>query len=148
MSDIDLQEGKILFEGEWLSAEELKKMIQEKMQAEDMKFANLASALEELNKSLENSHAVEVRVVITKDEYEKLKTLGGDNDIDSVRSAIHAFIGEDKKEKSEKKKMVIKCPKCKAPIEVTTDERPLVIECDGCGTSGRLTAQNKWAKLE
>ena len=72
MSEIDLQEGKILFEGEWLSAEELKKMIQEKMQAEDMKFANLASALEELNKSLENSHAVEVRVVITKDEYEKL----------------------------------------------------------------------------
>ena len=43
---------------------------------------------------------------------------------------------------------VIKCPQCMTPIEVTSDERPLVVECGHCGTSGRLTAHNRWAKLD
>ena len=44
-------------------------------------------------------------------------------------------------------KLVIKCPKCKAPIEILSDERPLNVECSECGTGGRLTSENTWAKL-
>jgi predicted Zn finger-like uncharacterized protein len=63
-----------------------------------------------------------------------------------------AFIGGGKAEPAvkaeENKKMVIKCPKCKAPIKINSDERPLAVECSQCGTGGRLTHENKWAKFK
>ena len=156
MREINLDDGKIKFENAWYTADELAGMIQEKMKEGDMKFADIAGALEELNKSLENSHALEIRLVITKDEYQKLKELGGDDDRDAVRKAIMAAIGGGDQDASngnqnsglaQKKQTAIKCPGCKAPIKITSDERPLVVECSKCGVSGRLTAQNKWAKI-
>ena len=156
MREINLDDGKIKFENEWYTAEELAGMIQEKMKAGDMKFADIAGALEELNKSLENSHPLEIRLVITKDEYQKLKKLGGDDDRDAVRKAIMAAIGGEDQNASnanqnsdpmKKKQTAIKCPGCKAPIIITSDERPLGVECSKCGESGRLTAKNKWSKM-
>ncbi len=145
MSEINLEEAKISVEGQWLSAEDLTNMIQEKMQAGDMKFSNLAAALEELNNTLENSTTLDIKLVLPKEEYEKLKAAGGDDDRESVRKAITAFIGGST---AGVKRLAIKCPKCKASIEIPTDERPLDVECSNCGTGGRLTAQNKWAKLD
>ncbi len=145
MSEINLEETKISVEGQWLSAEDLTNMIQEKMQAGDMKFSNLATALEELNSALENSTTLDIKLVLPKKEYKKLKAAGGDDDRESVRKAIMAFIGGST---AGVKRLAIKCPKCKASIEITTDERPLDVECSKCGTGGRLTAQNKWAKLD
>lgn len=162
MSEISLQDGKIDFEGKWLSAEDLTGMIQEKMQTGEMKFANLAAALEELNDVLEHAAKLDVQIILSKEEYENLKALGGDDDNKSVRKAVMAFINKDKAEPAQKsaapagepsqtssskpektKKTIIKCSKCKKPIEVTTDERPIDIECPHCGTSGRLKAQDK-----
>ncbi|MBW2193359.1 MAG: hypothetical protein JRF27_06180, partial [Deltaproteobacteria bacterium] len=60
MSEINLEDAKINSEGKWLSAEDLTNMIQEKMQSGDMKIANLAATLEELNNALENSHTLEI----------------------------------------------------------------------------------------
>ena len=85
MSEINLDDGKIMYEDEWYSADELSGMIREKMESGEMKFAGIAAALEELNKALENSHALEIKIVITKDDYQKLKELGGDED--RLRSA-------------------------------------------------------------
>ncbi len=156
MSEINLDDGKIKFENEWYAADELAGIIQEKMKTGDMKFAEIATALEELNKTLENSHAMEIRLVITKDEYQKLKEFGGDDDRDAVRKAIMAAIGGEDQNVSnanqnsgsvKKKQIAIKCPGCKAPIKITSDDRPLVVECSKCGVSGRLTAQNKWSKI-
>jgi DNA-directed RNA polymerase subunit RPC12/RpoP len=158
MSEIRLEDATINYEGEWRSADDLSRMIQEKMESGEMKFAGLASALEELNKAIENSQAIDVKLVITKEQYEKLKKLGGDDDNASVRKAIMAFIGGEKKKaapskkaapakkdapKAEGKPTTIKCSKCKTPIEVTSDERPLNIECDYCGTSNLLEAEKK-----
>ncbi len=156
MSEINLDEGKIKYEGEWYSAEELSGMIQEKMKSGEMKFAGIAAALEELNRALENSHTLEIKLVIPKDNYRKLKELGGDEDREAVRKAIKASIRGDNQaiarvtESSppKKKQLAIKCPQCKAPIKITSDERPLIVECSNCGASGRLTAQNKWAILD
>ena len=92
MSDIDLQEAKISFEGGWLSAQDLTKKIQEKMDAGDMKFSSLAAALEELYKVLENSQKIETKIVILKEQYKKLKAFGGGDDRDCVLKAIKAFI--------------------------------------------------------
>ena len=80
MSDIDLQNAKIHFEGEWLSSEDLTNKIQDKMQAGDMKFSNYAEALEKLNIALETSRQIEARILLLKEDYDKLKTLGGEDD--------------------------------------------------------------------
>jgi hypothetical protein len=144
MSEINLEEAQINVDGQWLSAENLASMIQDKMEAGDMKFSDLATALEQLNTAMENSTTMAIKLVLPKDDYEKLKAAGGDDDRECVRKAINAFIGGST---AGVKKLMIKCPKCKGPIEVTTDERPLEVECSKCGTGGRLTAENKWGKL-
>ncbi len=139
MSDIDLQAGKINLAGEWLAVEDLKSNIQAKMNAGDMKFSNLAAALEELNAALENSHKIETKIVISKADYEKLKKLGGeDDDLTCVHKAVMEFIKGGLSSVPEGKKKVIKCAKCKAPIEISMDEMPTEIECPECGTVGRL----------
>jgi len=180
MHEINLEDGKINHEGKWLSADDLTNMIQEKMKAGDMKFANLATVLEELNKALENSHTLEIKLVLTKDEHKKLSELGGKDDRESVRKAVMAFIGGPRREKPapspekpvpspekpvpspekpapspkkppspEKKKVVaINCPKCKSPLEVSGDDRPVQVECQKCGTEGIITADNKWIRHE
>ncbi|MBL7178664.1 MAG: hypothetical protein ABIK98_10115 [Pseudomonadota bacterium] len=152
MSDINLQEGKINFEGQWLSVENLTGRIKEKMDAGDMKFSSLAIALEELNKALENSHTIETKLVIHNADYEKLKALGGGDDLTCVRKAIMAFIEADVQEEpvsestaepEEKKKKTLKCAKCKATIEISVDEMPTEIVCPECGTIGRLKPHSK-----
>ena len=156
MSEIDLQEGKINVEGEWLSVDDLTQKIQAKISAGDMKFSGLAAALEALNLALENSHTIQTTIVIPNADYEKLKELGGGDDQACVLKAILAFIGSDGPAKSApeptsepaaktdvKKKKAIKCAKCNTAIEITTDEIPSEIECPECGTLGRLKAHNK-----
>lgn len=147
MSEINLDEAKINHEGEWFSAEELTQRIQEKMQEGDKKFADLAAALEELSKALENSHTVETKVAISKTDYEKLKELGGEDDLAAVRKAVMAFVqGADPAAPAaepEKKKKVIKCSKCKGPIEIPADEPPSEITCPSCGSTGRLKPKEK-----
>jgi len=151
MSDIDLQAGTINYQDQWLSVEDLTGKIQEKMNAGDMKFSDLAAALEELNKALENSNTIETKIVIHTADYEKLKELGGGDDLACVHKAIMAFIAGDTQEEPPsqaeepkvKKKKAIKCAKCKATIELPTDERPTEIECPECGTMGRLKSPNK-----
>ncbi len=156
MSEINLDDGKIMYEGEWYSADELSGMIQEKMDSGEMKFAGIAAALEELKHVLEDSHTLDIKLAITKADYQTLKKLGGDEDREAVRKAIMAAIGADDQSgaknaesgPAKKKQMVIKCPQCKAPIKITSDERPHIVECSKCGANGRLTAQNKWAILD
>ena len=149
MHEINLNEAKINLDGAWFSADDLTNKIQEKMNAGDMKFADLAGALEELQNALENATTLDVKVILSKAEYEKLKSIAGEDDHGCVIKAIMAFIAEEQTatDVKDKKKLVIKCPKCKAPIEITSEERPLDVECSMCGTGGRLTTENKWAKL-
>ena len=151
MREINIGEAKINLDGVWFSAEDLTNRINEKMQAKDMKFADLAAALEELQNALENATPLEINVVLSKEEYEKLKSIGGNDDRERGTKAIMAFISSSQEKPpaflNDKKKLVIKCPKCKAPIEIISDERPIDVECSKCGTGGRLTPENKWAKL-
>lgn len=153
MSEIRMDDGTIQVGGEWLTTDDLAKRIQEKIQSGDTKFTNLAAALEELQTVLEKSHILEVKLVITKDEYEKLRARGGEDDRESVRKAIMEFVGgsdqqEPVAQNSAPPKLTINCPhpQCMLPIEITTDDRPIMVECSNCGISGWLTAENKWGK--
>ncbi len=152
MSKIDLQNAKINFEGEWLSSEDLTNKIQEKMQAGDMKFSSYANALEELNVALESSCEIEAKILLLKDDYDKLKTLGGEDDAACVKKAIMAFIEGDAQKKVSptpatepemQKPQTIQCEKCNALIEVSPDEKQTDVECPECGTSILLKPKGK-----
>ncbi len=150
MSEIRLDDGTINYNGEWLTVDDLTKRIKEKMDAGDMKFADLATILEELKKVIEDSHKLEIKIAIYKEDYEKLKALGGEDDRECVRKAIMAYTRKDIEGTpapiADVDKMAIKCPKCKITIEVPSEERPSIIECPECGTSGRFKPKTKWEK--
>ena len=95
-SRIDLERESILHQGDWLTADDLKAQIQEKMESGDMKFATLASLLEELNTAIESSQVVETKIILSKDQYEKLSLLSNGEINDGVRKAILAFIEDEK----------------------------------------------------
>ena len=97
MHEINLGEAKINVDGVWFSADDLTTKIQEKIDTGDMKFAALAGALEQLQDALDNAVTLEVKILLAKDEYEKLKSIGGEDDQACVTKAISAFIGGDHK---------------------------------------------------
>ena len=164
MSEIRLEDASIQVDGQWLTADDLSAMIKNKIDSGEMKIAQLAAALEELNSAMENTRVLEESVVISKSEYEKLKKIGGEDDNGNVRKAIMAYIAKGKAsiaieektanadtpqpvdsntsqavEKSPEPNSSVKCTGCRRTIEVPSNERPIVIDCPHCGTSCRLT---------
>lgn len=152
MAEINLEEARIKYKGEWLSVEDLAELIKQKMEAGDMKITNLAAALERLKTTLEDAHELEIKMLLIREDYEKLIALGGGDDRACVRKAIMAFIeggGQADStptagsEGKEKKKSLIQCAKCKTPLEIPSDERPVEIECPYCGTSRMLQSEDE-----
>jgi hypothetical protein len=139
MGEINLDESKILIDEQWFSADEIKQQIQEKMDGGDMKIAGLAQALEELNKAMEGAHALDVRIVITKDQYEKLRSMVDGDDRACLKAAVAAFIGHGS---GADKKRYIRCANCKARIELPRGERPTEIQCPECNAVGRLKSRS------
>jgi hypothetical protein len=164
MAEIRLTEGTIRFQDEWVSADDIKARIKEKMDAGDMKFAEEAAALEELNQAMEKAHPIEARLVLSKSDYEKLRKRGGDDDNESVRKAILAFIegGGKKTPVMEKPKSApapkppepeppartVTCTKCNRVMEVPAGEEPSELECDFCGMSILLEKEGEAAAPE
>ena len=166
---IDLALGAILHENEWLSANDLKEQIKSKMDAGDMKIALLAGLLEELNAVMESSQVLETKIVISKEQCEKLTLLGGEDLDECVRKAVIAFVEDESppmavpevefvaspppqsEAKSGQaataakvKKTVINCSKCNAPIEIDMEDMPSEVKCSNCNARGVLkTSKNK-----
>jgi len=164
MDHIDIENGRIQYEDDWYSAEDLKQSIQEKINSGDMKFSKQAALLEELNTALETSHVLETKIILTSDQYEKLTLIGGGNDDKCVRKAVLAYIGtqnagdpeveiiyDDNKNEGQptadgakKKTMTINCSKCAEPIEIDMKDMPSEIRCPSCNARGVLkTHKNK-----
>jgi hypothetical protein len=93
MNSLNLEEGTIMHEGQWVTAGDLAERIQNQINEKNMKFASLAASLETLNTALENSQQVEVKIVLPKDMYEKLKAKGGEDDKESIKKAIISYVG-------------------------------------------------------
>lgn len=142
MGKINLEDAAIEVNGEWFTAEDLTRRIQEKMESGDMKFADLAAALEELKKAIDASHTLEIKTVITKDEYQQLIAVGGGDDRECVKKAILSFIGQGPSAAGGgAKKGKIKCANCQSMIEIPPGERPTEIRCPKCNAVGRLKAK-------
>ncbi len=98
MDNICLEEAKINFEGTWLSVDDMASIIKRKINDDDLKFANLAVALEQLNRAIDNTYTIEgFKFVISKDEYEKLTALGGNDVCDCLKKAVKAYIKQGNK---------------------------------------------------
>jgi len=160
MEDLNLNDGKIQFEGSWLTAGDLKRQIKEKIEVGDMKFARHASALERLGIALENSQRLDVSLVISKEEYEELKSVGGTDDMECVRKAILSFIGYEVEmdgaatvqtqtitepvqsvsaaDDRDGNKTAVRCFKCKSPMEIMQGEDPMEIRCSQCNAVERM----------
>lgn len=140
MHEINLQEAKISYDGEWLSVEEISRRIKQKMDSGDMKFAGLASALEALNRALEDAHTLFFRMVLERSDYNLLKAVGGNDTRECIVKAIHWFIGEDSPTDAGKsrKKGRIRCASCNQPIEISLDQENGEITCTHCGARGLL----------
>ena len=117
------------------------------MQSGDMKIAKLAAALEELNRAMEETHTLQVKLVLSKEEHEKLTTFQGDEFREFLHRATRAFLSGKEGEEippasisktAERTKTVVICKKCQTPIEIKAKERPIEVECPRCGTSWRL----------
>ena len=93
MNGLNLEDGKIMHEGQWVTAEDLTERIKQQINENNLKFAGLAASLETLNNALENSKQVEVKITLSKDIYEKLKAKGGDDDKECIKKAIKSYIG-------------------------------------------------------
>jgi len=144
MNNIRLYDATIHVNGRWLSEADLKEMISRKMGSGDMKFADLAAALEELCTAIENACLIEESLVLSKKEYEKLRELGGDDDHASVRKAVMAYIRKEKEtsaanDVTDGGNAIVRCTKCMSLLEVPSAKRPIVLDCPKCGTSFRLT---------
>jgi len=166
MKDINLEEAKIKVEGKWFTSEEIAGEIQRKIQAGDMKIADYASALEKLTITIENSHLIEVKLVITKSEYNKLRELGKGDDKECIYKAIQAFISKKKQiekksleekysnssgfflEKTDTEKTVVKCIKCKSPIEIPTGTASGDVRCPRCSEEGSIETQEDQIKYK
>ena len=69
MDNICLEDAKIKFEGAWLSADDLARIIRYKIKTGNLQFAKVASALEKLNRALKNTCTIEgVKLVLSKEE--------------------------------------------------------------------------------
>lgn len=144
MNEINLDDGTVLVEKQWLTADDIKQRIEEKMAAGDMKFARLAKALEELNTALEGARTLKIRTVISKAQYEKLRSMVEGDDRTCVKEAIAAFIGERAGAPGagrSHKKSYIRCANCRARIELPKGERPTEIRCPECNAVGRLKSR-------
>jgi hypothetical protein len=166
MKDINLEEAKIKVDEKWLTAEEIASEIQKKIQAGDMKIADYASSLERLTVAIENSHMIEVKLVIIKQEYNMLRELGKGDDKECIHKAIQAFIGrknptvkkslEEKisnsgglfLEKTDTEKTVVKCIKCKSSIEIPNGKASDGVCCPRCNEEDSMPTQEVLIKYK
>jgi hypothetical protein len=150
MKEVNLEESKIKIQDKWFSAQELAEEIQKRIQGGDMKIAAYASALETLIIAVENSHVMDVKLAISKEEYNLLKKIGKGDDAECIRKAIRVFISRKKQpeksgleekyaatkndvsEKSMPDKTIGKCMKCNSSIEIPQGTNPENMLCSEC----------------
>ena len=92
MHEINLEDARIAFDGQWLSVDDLTGRIQQKIDAGDMKFAQLAAVLEKLKNALEETVVLETELVLSKRNHDLLTSLGGQDAKKGVRRAVLAYI--------------------------------------------------------
>jgi hypothetical protein len=88
MSIINLADAKVSYEGQTLPAINLISKLQVQLQETASRVAAMAAILGQLQTALLNSHTVEVKLTLSKEDYDRFRSLGGADDSDRIRKAL------------------------------------------------------------
>lgn len=88
MNIINLEDTKVFYEGQTLPAIDLIGKLQTQLHEEASRMAAIAETLGDLQTALLNSHTVEVKLTLSKEDYDKFKSLGGTDDNERIHKAL------------------------------------------------------------
>ncbi len=100
MNIINLADAKVTYEGQTLPAVNLISKLQVQLQETASRVAAMAAVLGQLQTALLNSHSVEVKLTLSKEDYDRFRALGGVDDSDRIRKALLNLIRSEETEPS------------------------------------------------
>jgi DNA-directed RNA polymerase subunit RPC12/RpoP len=98
MSIINLADAKVSYEGQTLPAINLISKLQVQLQEAASRMAAMAATLGQLQTALLNSHSVEVKLTFSKEDFDRFRALGGEDDSDRIRKALMNVIHSEEVE--------------------------------------------------
>jgi len=101
MGTINLADAKVAYEGQMLPAINLIGKLQTQLQEAACRIAAIATTLGELQTALLNSHTVEVKLTLSKEDYERLRSMGGMDDNERIRKAVMTAIHSEESANSQ-----------------------------------------------
>jgi hypothetical protein len=92
MGIINLADAKVSYEGQTLPAINLISKLQTQLREATCRIATIAETLGDLQTALLNSHTVEVKLTLSKEDYGRFKSMEGMDDSERIRKAIMTVI--------------------------------------------------------
>lgn len=92
MGIINLADAKVSYEGQTLPAINLISKLQTQLREAACRIAVIAETLGDLQTALLNSHTVEVKLTLSKEDYGRFKSMEGTDDSERIRKAIMTVI--------------------------------------------------------
>jgi hypothetical protein len=92
MGIINLADAKVSYEGQTLPAINLISKLQTQLREATCRIAAIAETLGDLQTALLNSHTVEVKLTLSKEDYGRFKSMEGMDDNERIRKAIMTVI--------------------------------------------------------
>lgn len=100
MDIINLEDAKVSYEGQTLPAVNLIGKLQTQLREAASRITAIAETLGDLQTVLLNSHTVEVKLTLSKEDYNKFSSLGGMDDDERIRKAVMNVIHPEEAENS------------------------------------------------
>lgn len=92
MGIINLADAKVSYEGQTLPAINLISRLQTQLREAACRIATIAETLGDLQTALLNSHTVEAKLTLSKEDYDRFKSMEGMDDGERIRKAIMTTI--------------------------------------------------------
>jgi hypothetical protein len=92
MGMINLADAKVSYEGQTLPAINLISRLQTQLREAACRIATIAETLGDLQTALLNSHLVEAKLTLSKEDYDRFKSMEGMDDSERIRKAILTLI--------------------------------------------------------
>lgn len=100
MSTINLADAKVSYEGQTLPAINLLSKLQTQLQEATCRLATIASTLGDLQAALLNSETIEVKLTLSREDLDRLRSLGGNDDSERIRKAVMNLIHPEEEQLS------------------------------------------------
>lgn len=92
MSTINLADAKVSYEGQNVPAINLLGKLQLQLQEVACRLATIASTLGDLQAALLNSETIEVKLTFSREDFARLRSLGGGDDSERIRNVVMTLI--------------------------------------------------------